>query len=55
MQPLLTQLLGLPGIEVEEYHDFGHKIVIEVEAKTIEQRVRAVGKRVVICIKITGT
>lgn len=34
MQPLLTQLLGLPGIEVEEYHDFGHKIIIEVEART---------------------
>ncbi len=34
MQPLLTQLLGLPGIEVEDYHDFGHKIIIEVEART---------------------
>ena len=34
MQPLLTQLLSLPGIEVEDYHDFGHKIIIEVEART---------------------
>ena len=34
MQPLLTQLLGLPGIEVEDYHDFGHKIILEVEART---------------------
>ncbi len=34
MQPLLTQLLGLPDIEVEDYHDFGHKIILEVEART---------------------
>jgi uncharacterized protein YuzE len=34
MQPLLTQLLGLPGIEVEDYHDFGDKIILEVEART---------------------
>lgn len=34
MQPLLTQLLGLPGIEVEDYHDFGNKIILEVEART---------------------
>ena len=34
MQPLLTLLLGLPGIEVEDYHDLGHKIIIEVEART---------------------
>lgn len=44
MQPLLTQLLGLPGIEVEDYHDFGQKIIIEVEARTIEQRVLCCGK-----------
>ena len=34
MQPLLTQLLGLAGIEVEDYHDFGDKIILEVEAIT---------------------
>ncbi len=34
MQPLLTQLLGLPGIEVEDYHDLDHKIILEVEART---------------------
>ncbi len=34
MQPLLTLLLGLPGIEVEDYHDLGDKIIIEVEART---------------------
>ena len=34
MQPLLTQLLGLPDIEVEDYQDFGHKIILEVEART---------------------
>lgn len=54
MQPLLTQLLGLPGIEVEDYHDLGNKIILEVEARTIEQRVRAVSTKVLICIRITG-
>lgn len=34
MQPLLTQLLGLPGIEVENYSDLGDKLVLEVEAVT---------------------
>jgi len=34
MRSLLTQLLGLPGIEVEDYHDFENKIIIEVEART---------------------
>ena len=34
MQPLLTQLLGLPGIEVENFYDLGNKIILEVEAST---------------------
>jgi transposase len=34
MQPLLTQLLNLPGIEVEDFHDLGEQIIIEVEATT---------------------
>jgi len=34
MQPLLTQLLGLPGIEVENFYDLGDKIILEVEAST---------------------
>ncbi len=32
MQPLLTQLLRLPGIEVEDYHDQGKYLILEVEA-----------------------
>ncbi|MGG6262961.1 transposase family protein [Leptolyngbya sp. AN10] len=32
MQPLLTQLLNLPGMEVEDYHDRGEYLVLEVEA-----------------------
>jgi transposase len=34
MQPLLTELLNLGGIEVENYHNFGDHMVLEVEAKT---------------------
>lgn len=34
MQPLLTQLLGLSGIEVENYYDLGDKVILEVEAST---------------------
>lgn len=34
MQPLLTQLLNLPGIEAEDYYDLGDQIIIEVEAMT---------------------
>lgn len=32
MQPLLTQLLGLDGIDVEDYQDEGHRLILEVEA-----------------------
>ncbi len=32
MQPLLTQLLNLPGMDVEDDHDRGHKLILEVEA-----------------------
>jgi transposase len=31
MQLTITQLLGLPGIDVEDYSDLGNKIVLEVE------------------------
>lgn len=34
MQPLHTQLLNLPGIEVEDFYDLGDQIIIEVEART---------------------
>jgi transposase len=54
MQPLLTQLLGLPGIEVEDYHDFGDKIIPEVEARTEIAACTRLGKRAIICIRITG-
>jgi transposase len=36
MQPLLTQLLNLPGIEVENYSDLGNHLVLEVEAMTTQ-------------------
>lgn len=32
MQPLFTELLGLPGIDVENYQIFDDKIILEVEA-----------------------
>ena len=31
MQPLLTQLLNLEGVAVEDYRDLGEQIVLEVE------------------------
>ena len=31
MQPLLTQLLNLDGVAVEDYCDLGEQIVLEVE------------------------
>lgn len=34
MQPLLTDLLGLKGIEVETYRDRGGGLLLEVEAKS---------------------
>lgn len=33
MQPLLTQLLNLPGIEAEDFYDLGDQIIIEVEVR----------------------
>jgi hypothetical protein len=32
MQPLLTQLLDLPGLDVEDYPDRGGDLILEVEA-----------------------
>ena len=32
MKPLLTRLLNLPGIEVEDYHELGDELILEVEA-----------------------
>lgn len=36
MQPLFTELLGLPGIDVEDYHLFDDKIILEVEAHQVK-------------------
>ncbi|MCX5965138.1 MAG: transposase family protein [Cyanobacteria bacterium] len=36
MQPLLTQMLNLPGIEVEYYRDFDSHLILEVEAITTQ-------------------
>jgi transposase len=36
MQPLLTQLLNLAGIEVEDYTDCGEQLILEVEARTTQ-------------------
>lgn len=33
MQPLLTQLLNLPGMDVEDYQDRGRELILEVEAR----------------------
>ena len=32
MKPLLTRLLNLPGIEVEDYHELEDELILEVEA-----------------------
>ncbi|ASC73967.1 hypothetical protein XM38_049410 [Halomicronema hongdechloris C2206] len=34
MQPLLTKLLNLPGVEVEDYYDLGDQLILDVEAQT---------------------
>lgn len=36
MQPLLTQLLNLPGMDVETYSDLGAEIVLEIEAHAVK-------------------
>jgi transposase len=36
MQPLLTEILNLPGIEVENYTDLGRQFILEVEAITTQ-------------------
>jgi transposase len=36
MQPLLTELLNLPGIEVESYTTCGNELILEVEARTTQ-------------------
>jgi transposase len=36
MQPLLTEILNLPGIEVENYTDLGSQFLLEVEAMTTQ-------------------
>lgn len=36
MQPLLTQLLNLPGIEVEKFTDCERQLILEVEAITTQ-------------------
>ena len=33
MQPLLTQLLNLPGMDVEDYQDRGQEMILEVEGR----------------------
>jgi transposase len=36
MQLLLTEILNLPGIEVEDYTDVGGQLILEVEARSPE-------------------
>lgn len=36
MQPLLTQLINLPGIEVEDFSDLGEQIIVEVEVTSAQ-------------------
>lgn len=36
MQPLLTQLLNLPRIEVDNFTDCGSQLILEVEAITTQ-------------------
>lgn len=44
MQPLLTQLLNLPRIEVEDYRDFGGQLVLDVAAMSTEATCPRCGK-----------
>jgi transposase len=44
MQPLLTELLGLPGIDVENYQIFDNQIILEVEAHTDKATCPCCGK-----------
>jgi len=36
MQPLLTEILNLPGVEVENYTEAGGQLILEVEAMTTQ-------------------
>ncbi len=36
MQPLLTEILNLSGVEVENYTDLGGQFILEVEALTTQ-------------------
>lgn len=36
MRPLLTELLGLPEIDVENEHIFDDKIILEVERRAVK-------------------
>ena len=36
MHPLFTELLGLPGVDVENEHIFDDKIILEVERRAVE-------------------
>lgn len=36
MVPLLTELLGLPGIDVESYEDLGDRLILSVEVHAEE-------------------
>lgn len=54
MQPLFTKLLGLPGIDVEDYHLFDDKIILEVETHQVKAVCPPVKSRAPICIKIMG-
>jgi transposase len=38
MQPILTELLNLPGIEVENYTKVADRLILEVEAKTTKAK-----------------
>jgi transposase len=34
MQPVLSQLLGIPGIDVKDYDDTGEALILEVKARS---------------------
>lgn len=41
MVPLLTQLLGLPGVDVEAYEESGDELILSVEVHAESEPVRA--------------
>lgn len=54
MVPLLTQLLGLTGVDVESYEDLGNALILSVERHEESATVRAAIRSVHTYIRTTA-